>query len=567
MEHLSNGVGKWRLLSGNARVRLFILSVLVLITMLKTSAVEAPATQIRLNTIGYLPESPKKASVATPCTNLTVTRISDGRTMLTGTVSGPLTNTDTREELYIADFSALREPGEYRLVVPNAGESPSFRIGPEVYRMPFYTVTRGMYLWRCGTAVSATCDGRTFAHGVCHTNDAWLDYVTGSHEQKNSTKGWHDAGDYNKYVVNAGVTVGCMLRAWEDFGPAIRRVRLDLPESRGKLPEFLAEVKWETDWLLTMQLPDGSVSHKVTTRKFGPFILPEQEKEDRYFTAWSSAATADFVAMLAQAARSFRPYDPAYADQCLAAARKSYAFLQTHPTNHNADLKAFSTGGYGTRDADDRLWAAAELWETTGDSQLLQDLETRLKSSGAAVQQNFDWGEVGNLGVFTYLLSKRTGRDSNLVAQCRNNVLQTADKIVQARMAHGYARPLGSTYYWGGNGGVARQALILHTANQLAQKADYRDTILDGLNHLLGRNYHGRSYVTGLGYRPPLRPHDRRSGGDNVDEPWPGYLVGGPNPKATDWQDKQEDYRTNEIAINWNGALIYALAAALPNTN
>jgi endoglucanase len=83
---------------------------------------------------------------------------------------------------------------------------------------------------------------------------------------------------------------------------------------------------------------------------------------------------------------------------------------------------------------------------------------------------------------------------------------------------------------------------------------------------LFGRNVHGRSYVTGLGDRPPQHPHDRRAAADNVDEPWPGYLVGGPNRSADDWHDIQDDYRTNEIAINWNGALIYALAANLDQT-
>jgi len=79
----------------------------------------------------------------------------------------------------------------------------------------------------------------------------------------------------------------------------------------------------------------------------------------------------------------------------------------------------------------------------------------------------------------------------------------------------------------------------------------------------LGRKRHGRLYIIGLGYRPPLHPHDRRSGADTVDEPWPGYRVGGPHPGPADWHDEQADYRTNEIAITWNGALIYALAAAL----
>ncbi len=524
---------------------------------------EEAAPLIRLDTVGYLPAAPKQASIAAPCTNFVVVRVADGSQCLTGAVTGPVLNQDSGEQLYVADFSALRQPGDYRLRVPGVGDSPSFHVAAEVYRQPFYLVTRGMFLWRCGTAVSATNHGRTFAHAACHTNDAWLDLVGGGHERKDSTKGWHDAGDYNKYVVNAGITVGSMLRAWEDFGPAIRRVKLDLPESGGPLPDFLAEIKWETDWLLTMQFSDGSVSHKVSTKRFGGFILPEREHEDRYFAPWSSAATADFVAMMAETARDFRPYDAAYADRCLAAARKSYAFLRANPANHNADLREFSTGAYGTRDADDRLWAAAELWETTGDADVLRDLETRLRAINVSVLQDFDWSEVSNLGVFTYLLSERAGRDEALVAQGRTNLLATADKIVQVGKEHGYGRPLGSRYYWGCNGSVARQALILHAAFRISPKLEYRDTMLAALNHLFGRNCHGRSYVTGLGFRPPLHPHDRRSGGDNVDEPWPGYLVGGPHPGPADWHDEQADYRTNEIAINWNSALIYALAAVL----
>jgi endoglucanase len=108
---------------------------------------------------------------------------------------------------------------------------------------------------------------------------------------------------------------------------------------------------------------------------------------------------------------------------------------------------------------------------------------------------------------------------------------------------------------------VAQQVQTLHVANALAPKAEYRDTALDALGHLFGRNYYGRSFVTGLGHNPPMHPHDRRSGADDVADPWPGYLVGGGWPKATTWVDKQESYQTNEIAMNWNATLIYALAA------
>ena len=524
----------------------------------------AATPMVRLNTIGFLPDQPKQASIATNCTSFRLVREPGENSVFEGTATGPRTNSDTREILFTADFSAFKESGMFRLEVPGTEASAPFVIGREVYESPFRVVTRGMYLWRCGTAVSGTNHGQIYSHAACHTNDAWLDFIGQPGVHRDSTRGWHDAGDYNKYVVNAGVTVGCMFRAWEDFGPAISKVRLDLPERGGPLPEFLAEIKWEMDWLLTMQAPDGSVCHKVSTESFGGFILPEKETTRRYFVPWGSAATADFVAMTSLAARHFKQFDRDYADRCLKAAEKSYEFLQKNPADHSPDQRGFSTGGYGTRDSDDRLWAAAELWEATGSAQALRDLEERIRSARPIVDVNWDWGNVKNLGVLTYLVSKLPGRDASLVAAVRESLLESADRIVKSRDEHGYGRPLGTQYYWGSNGGVARQVLVLQAAWRISPKPEYRTATLDAVGHLFGRNVYGRSFVTGLGSNPPMHPHDRRSGGDDVMEPWPGYLVGGPNRNATDWRDDQEDYRTNEIAINWNGALIYALAACLP---
>jgi endoglucanase len=541
--------------------RWIIPSVLLCGSLGAWAASVAPA--IRLNSLGFQPEQPKHASVAATATNFTVVR-PNGDVVFSGVLTGPRTNADTGEVLFTADFSAFTNAGTFHLVVPGAERSALFRIGGDIYREPFVTVTRAMYLWRCGTAVSGTHLGKTYSQGACHTNDAWLDYVGEKGVRRNSTGGWHDAGDYNKYVVNAGVTVGCMFRAWEDFRPAIQRQTLDLPERGGAGPEFLAELKWELDWLFTMQATNGSVYHKVSTPDFCGFIMPEQEKAKRYFVPWSSAATADFVAMLAAGARHFREFDAAYAARCLAAARTSYAFLVAHPENHRADQAGFSTGGYPTDDADDRLWAAAELWAATGETNFLYDFESRARGRNQDFEVAWDWGNVRNLGLLTYLFFTREGRDAALVESLRKSLLATADEIVKTRDAHGYARPLGERYSWGGNGSVARQTLVLHAAHRLTQKREYRETALDAVGYLFGRNPFGRSFVTGVGHQPPLHPHDRRSGADGIAEPWPGYLVGGPNPKATDWQDVEEDYRTNEIAINWNGALIYALAMFLP---
>jgi endoglucanase len=517
---------------------------------------------IRLNTVGFLPDHLKRASIASVCTDFSVINDADGTIDFRGKTSGPVHNSDTNEELYIADFSALTKPGIYRLAVPGVGRSAPFRIGRDVYDFAFRTTVRAMYLWRCGTSVKAEHNGVIYSHNACHLGDAWLDLVGEGRTQRDSTKGWHDAGDYNKYVVNAGVTLGIMFRAWEEFGPQIQKIKLDVPEdNKGQLPAYLSEIKWETDWLLTMQASDGSVYHKVSTKNFGPAIMPEDEKTERYFASWSSAATVDFVAMMAMAARVFRPYDQAYASRCLKAACKSYAFLRAHLENKRADLKDFHTGAYQTNDADDRLWAAAEMWETTGEADYLTDFESR--AHAFKFSANWGWGNVESLGMLTYLFSKRGGRDARLVRQIQDDLIATADSIVNLRDAHGYGRPLGTRYYWGANGGVANTTVLLQAANRVAPKAAYVETTLDAISHLFGRNYYGRSFVTGLGANPPQHPHDRRSMGQMGAPAWPGYLVGGGWPKATDWKDESPIYQVNEIAINWNAPLIYALAGFL----
>jgi len=520
-------------------------------------------SQIRLNTVGYLPGHAKQASIAASATDFSVVD-AEGTVVYQGKTTGPIRNADTQEDLVIADFTAVTAPGTYRLDVPGVGRSAPFEVSPPVYAEPFAVAVRAMYLWRCGGAVSGSHKGISYSHGACHLQDAYQDHVGGGHTIRPSTKGWHDAGDYNKYVVNAGVTVGVMLHAWEAFEPRIRAASIGLPDQDG-LPAYLAEIKWEMDWLLTMQRSDGRVYHKVSTIYFTGSGPPENEGVDRFYAPWSTAATADFVAMAAKASRAFAPYDSDYAARCLAAAVKSYKFLKKNPANHAADLSAFNTGGYQTNDTDDRLWAAAELWEATGKKSYLKNFETAARALPSKIDQDWGWGDVKNLGMLTYLFSERTGRDEQLVRQVRDAVVSTANAIVATRDAHGYARPLGRTYYWGCNGSVAQTSVLLHAANDLSPKDAYVETALDALGHLFGRNYFARSFVTGLGANPPNNPHDRRSMGTPGAPAWPGYVVGGGWPGAKDWEDASANYEVNEIAINWNAPFIFALAWFLPD--
>jgi endoglucanase len=295
----------------------------------------------------------------------------------------------------------------------------------------------------------------------------------------------------------------------------------------------------------------------VTALNFEGMIAPTGDTDSRYFAPAGTAATADVAAVMAMAARIYEPYDVAFAETCLAAAKLSYAYLQSHPEDESPDLSQFRTGSYGTEDGDDRLWAAAEMWETTGSSEALADFERRA-ARGAAVLSEWDWSNLQNLGFFTYLLSTRTGRDPAVVKNLETSAIAAADRIAAAADAHGYGRGLGGSYYWGINGTAARATMNLQVAHRLHPEARYLDASVQQIGHLFGRNYYGRSFVTAVGHHPATKPHHRPTVSSG--KIWPGLLVGGPWPKATDWVDSATDYRTNEIAINWNAALLYALA-------
>lgn len=520
---------------------------------------------IRLNSLGYTPEAKKTVTVVAPqCKGIVIKSVQDNKLVLKLKVEGPVKFPETDILCWIADFSELKKTGEYYIEVDGIGKSVHFKIDKNSYIFPWQTVTRSFYLMRCGCEVSGIFNSDTFSHKACHLNDAWLDYTGFGPVQADGIGGWHDAGDYGKYITNAGITLSNLFMAWDHFSNKFEKIPLDLPLTAPGMPEYLQELKWETDFFLKMQYPDnsGRIFHKLTRTHFEAFVLPEFDTAKRYFTEWSSDATAQFTAIMAMAARYFKPYDASYANICMETALRSYEFLKNNPDDKRWNQPEFHTGTYRTSDVHSRLWAAAELWETTGEEKYLLDFENRASAFEIKIDLNWDWGNIKNLGMFTYLLSKRTGKNQELFEMVKGELLKVADSLVVHSQNDAFGRPY-DKYNWGCNGTVARHSLTLSTAYRLQNDKKYIDAAHTILAHLFGRNYYGRSFVTGLGVNPPLFPHDRRAGGDKVLAPWPGYLVGGGHT-ATDWVDKESSFSHNEIAINWQSPLVYLLAWLLP---
>jgi endoglucanase len=556
---------------------------------------------VRVNTVGYVSGRAKVATVVLPsgmtALSNTTAEVFDGNGNLewSCTVTGPFTDPMLDDlTYYLADFSPFDDPGSYYVKVPGLGsdgteQSATFQIGPDIFANALQTAMTGMYGQRCGTAVKITLGNDTWQHGACHQHDAdSLKYLTGADMPFPSVGGWHDAGDYGKYVNNGAFSVGMLLAAWDHFQPSLSGLTLPIPE-HGKtaaggsapLTDFLWEVKWELDWLLTAQNASGGsggVPDKLTAAVFENYgTMPDSDGSKRYFTGIGTAMTANVVAVMAEAARIYQDLAPTDAAKYLGAAQLGYQYLQanTGPAVA-ANETTLTTGHYYETDPDNRLWAAAEMWETTGDPAALADFETRAKAVNLTVDADFDWANVENLGFYTYLLSQRADastRDPAVVSGLTTSLMTAADGLAMTAATNAFGRGIGDSYYWGSNGSVARSAMTLWVANTLSPgNPTYLDAIEMQVDFLLGRNFYDRSQVTMVGYHPPQSPHHGPSTGDRVADPWPGLLVGGANSTSTmslpasdyNWVDLAGDYDVNEIAINWITPFVYATAALTP---
>lgn len=564
---------------------------------------------VRVDTVGYALGRAKVATVVLPpgmtALSDTTAEVIDisGNVAWSCTMTGPMTDSLMNDAVYyFADITAFDSPGTYTIRVPALGtddtaSSAPFLIAPDAMLGPLTTAMTGMYGQRCGTAVGITIGADTWHHDVCHEEDAAsLKYLTGEDKPFKSVGGWHDAGDFGKYVNNGAFAVGMLLAAWEWFTPTLATLTLPIPEhgktpdgGAGPMPDFLWEVKWELDWLLTAQQASGTgaVPDKLTALTFEPYgTKPEFDGQQRFFSGPGTAMAADVVAVMAEAARIYEVYAPGDAAKYLAAAQQSYAYLQTatdppvaandNPQNKTGNV--FGTGHYTEGDSDNRVWAAAEMWETTGDPAALADFEKRAQKATFAA--DFDWANVQNLGLYTYVLSQRpdkASRDATILANMTASLMSTAETLVTTTSANIFGRAIGDNYYWGSNGSVGRSAMTLAAANAVSPDPKYLDAIQMQADFLLGRNYYDRSQVTMVGYHPPMKPHHGPSSADGIADPWPGLVVGGANnsamgapgaakitPSDFDWVDDAAQYEVNEIAINWNAPFIFATAALTP---
>ncbi|MGE5859601.1 MAG: glycoside hydrolase family 9 protein, partial [Ignavibacteria bacterium] len=537
---------------------------------------EIYSQSIFLKQAGYKGNSYKYFYTDSDEQNFVICRADDGDTVYQENITIKIENDPaTGLTLSRGDFSGFNAEGNYYIKISENLISDPFSIAENVFEDVLYKSLKGFYFWRCGTALTQQYAG-VYNHEICHADDGIYHSSSGKTGTKNTAGGWHDAGDYGKYVINAGISAGTLLMAYELYPDFFSLDNLNIPESGNGIPDILDEARFELNWLLKMQNDEGGVFHKVTELTFPGFIMPEDNNTDQYIYQVSSAATADFIAVMAKAFRVFKPFDSSFAGSCLAAAELGASYLQSHPDivpaggfRNPADTQSGEYGdGY---DRDERLWAYSELYLSTANGQYFDDYLILL-SQQTPFSSEMSWQNVAQMGNISFIFSENG--DEDLKTTLGNALISYSESLVADIHNDGFnVSIVPGEYVWGSNAVVLNRAIILILAYELSGYEEYLKAAQYQFNYVLGTNAHNMSFVTGIGVRSPMHIHHRPSAADNISNPVPGYIAGGPNeylqdnvlssnfsstaPPALCYIDNTGSYASNEVCLNWNAPLVF----------
>lgn len=541
--------------------------------------------ELYINQVGYLENDEKYFITTKKCNSFKLIDINQ-ENIYEGKVE--LLKKDdeaTGVDLYIGDFTYIKTVGEYKILLECGYKSELFKIGKEIFNDLLYKSLKSYYFQRCGTSLKENIVG-PFLRNECHTGITEYHPSTGLEGGKDVTGGWHDAGDYGRYITPASIAVGIMMLGYEHFPEKYDFNHLGLSDS-GNLNDFLGEMKYELDWMLKMQELDesspmyGALHYMINSNKY-TWNVPDKDNDKQYILDYSSVSTADFAAIMAFASRVYRDIDIRFSEIALERALIAWDFIiknDPYPINGFQRPDGMITGGYAENGNDnlfkesDKLWPAVELYLTTGNDKF-HTLVKKLFSKRFDHNGGMCWMDKSGFPEIQYALSKEPWIDIKLQKKIKKRFLNRCDNFLKISKEDGFGIVLDeSEYQWGSNGEVLKRALELVLAYVETDNDEYRVTALKQLNYILGLNINSMSFVAGVGTNYPKNIHHASFDNDGIGYCFPGMMTGGPNraveadkilskeykegtPGARCYIDHKGSYSSNENCITYSAPLV-----------
>lgn len=483
----------------------------------------------KINQMGYDPEDPKvtvmTAPYANPGDSLWVSDTLGNHAW--GTVWGATRNdvASSGEHVLQANITAFQKEGTWR-IESNGHHSAPFPIRTGSLAGLYSNALRCFRSIRCGTAVH---DERiSLDHAPCHLQDTLRSDTAISGD---FTGGWHNAGDFGKWVNEASLSVSSFLWLAE----------LDAARS-GRIPTgseaLLDEARWGLSWILKMQLTDGSMLHKVDPEpNFQWGTAPDHDGAIRWASLQkkgskvpSSSDAAVAVAVFEQGARVFGAFDTAFAHRLSRAADLSWSWLSTHRGIGQTDPYYLDSVSW-----QEEFWALAERARATGSDSLRDSVLSQL---GTLSFEPTSWMTPQLLGVLS--VSQDPSSSTALSSKAKSVLSNTAQALLAKSRASGYRVALLPTeYWWESNENVLHRGATLLYGFLATSDSALRTAARAQLDYVLGQNSLDTSFVASMGTKAIRRPYHWST--MDYGTPLPGWVTGGPNNHATTLADVSSD--------------------------
>lgn len=548
-----------------------IITFLITGIFLSNISFAAPPTidnHIKVDQFGYRTSDRKIAVISNPINGYNNTspftpgntyqlrRWNDDAVVFSGTPAawnGGATQSQSGDKVWWFDFSGVTAAGTYYVFdVQNNAGSYQFEINDFVYLNTLKQAARVFYYQRCGTPKAVPYAQNNWTDAACHIGslqdfDCRLYNNNNVSTSKNLSGGWHDAGDYNKYVNFTFEPMIDLLLAYKE-NPSVWGLALNIPESGNGIPDLLNEVKYELDWLLKMQNSNGSVLSIVGVTNFAAGNPPSADHNQRFYGPATTSASFTASAIFALAAIQFNNIgQTTYANTLQTASVNAWNWAVANPniTFYNSGVIGAGEQEVNTYEKLVRQMASSVfLYSLTGSATYKTFFESNYTQMHL-IQWTFAYpfeNTAQNMMLYYASLNGAATSVANNIKDAYKNSLKTnnADNLpAYLNKTDAYRAYLSDqNYTWGSNTTKGRQGIMF--TNMLVYNLDsvnntnYSNAAIGYLNYFHGVNPTAFCYLTNMsGYSSENSVteiyHEWFGEGSSFGPP-PGYVPGGPNP-------------------------------------
>ncbi|XP_057445233.1 endoglucanase 5 [Lotus japonicus] len=411
--------------------------------------------------------------------------------------------------------------------------------------------------------------------------------------------GYYDAGDHVKFGLPMAFSVTML--AWGAI--EFRKEITDL----NQMEHTLWAIRWGTDYFIKAhpqpnvlwgQVGDGASDHSCWERAEDMTTSRAAYKIDEQHPG--SDLAAETAAALAAAAIAFKPYNSSYSSLLLVHAQQLFTFADRYRGLYDDSIPSAQQFYASSSYSDELLWAAAWLYQATGDEYYLKyvvDNAVYMGGTGWAVKE-FSWdNKYAGVQILLskVLLEGKAGSYVSTLKQYQAKADYFACAYLQKNEGYNVQKTPGGLVYvhdWNNLQYASSAAFLLAVYSNYLNAAKSQLNCPEGqiqpqellsfaksqADYILGKNPKEMSYLIGYGPNYPSHVHHRDSSIASISvlhsevscvqgfeawyrrgEPNPnilyGGLVGGPG-RNDDFSDERSNYEQTEPTTSGSAPLI-----------